>query len=103
MKKIAYIRELIVLATSCQKVIDVDLNESSKVIVIEGNFTAQDSTVRVKISLTSSYFNSDPSMTVDNALVSITDGNGVVSVVPSIGNGVYELTSYDPTFDMEYT
>ena len=103
MKKIAYILGLIVLASSCQKVIDVDLNESSQVIVIEGNFTAKDSTVRVKISLTSSYFNSDPSMTVDNALVSITDGNGVVSVVPSIGNGVYELTSYDPTFDMEYT
>lgn len=103
MKKLAYILGLIVLASSCQKVIDVDLNESSQVIVIEGSYTAQDSTVRVKVSLTSSYFNSDPSASVDNAVVSITDAGGNTTVVPSIGNGAYELTNYIPTFDSEYT
>lgn len=103
MRKLAYILGLIVLASSCQKVIDVDLNEANQTIVIEGNYTGEDSTVRVMVSLTSSYFNNDPSPTVDNALVTITDQNGTTTVVPSTGNGNYELSGYAPTYGTTYT
>ncbi|GAB5417944.1 MAG: DUF4249 domain-containing protein [Crocinitomicaceae bacterium] len=102
MRKLAYILGLIVLASSCQKVIDVDLNDSNQNIVIEGNYTAEDSTVRVRLTLTSSYFDSEPSPTIDNALVTITDQNGTTTTVPSIGNGDYELTNYIPLFGTSY-
>ncbi len=103
MRKLAYILGLVVLASSCQKVIDVDLNDANQTIVIEGNYTGEDSTVRVSVTLTSSYFNNDPSPTVDNAIVTITDQNGVPTVVPSIGNGQYELSGYAPTYGTSYT
>ncbi len=103
MKKLAYILGLIVLASSCQKVIDVDLNESNQNIILEGIYTGEDSTVRVKISLTSSYFNSDPSATIDNAVVMIADANGVISMIPSVGNGMYALSNYIPNYGTTYT
>lgn len=102
MKKLAYILGIVVLAASCQKVIDVDLNEANQNIVIEGNFTGEDSTVLVRVTLTSSYFNSDPEPTIDNAVVTITDQNGVSTVIPSAGNGFYELNSYAPTYGTSY-
>lgn len=103
MRKTVYLLGIIVLASSCQKVIDVDLNESNKNIVIEGNFTGEDSTVRVTVSLTSSYFDSEASPLIDNAIVTITDANGVITAVPSIGNGHYELANYVPTYGTSYT
>ncbi|MDB2657470.1 DUF4249 domain-containing protein [Crocinitomicaceae bacterium] len=103
MRKLAYILGLVVLASSCQKVIDVDLNEGNQNIVIEGNYTGEDSTVRVGVTLTSSYFNNDPSPTVDNALVTITDQNGIPTVVPSAGNGQYVLSGYAPDYGTSYT
>jgi len=103
MKKIAYLLGIIVLAASCQKVIDVDLNESNKNIIIEGNFTAADSTVRVTVSLTSSYFDSEVSPLVDNAIVTMIDGNGASTLIPSIGNGQYELANYIPNYGTTYT
>lgn len=103
MRKLAYILGIVLLASSCQKVIDVDLNEANQTIVIEGNYTGEDSTVRVSVTLTSSYFNNDPSPTVDNAVVTITDQNGATTVIPSIGNGLYELTGYAPDYGTRYT
>jgi len=75
MKKLALLFSCTLLVFSCQKVIDVDLNESNPQTVIEGNYTAEDSTVVVRITNTSSYFNSDASQTVNNADVTITDVN----------------------------
>ncbi len=102
MRKLAYILGFIALASSCQKVIDVDLNDANQNIIIEGNYTAEDSTVSVRLTLTSSYFDSEPSQTIDNALVTITDQNGATTTVPSIGNGNYELTNYIPVFGTSY-
>ena len=103
MRKLAYLLGISLLAVSCQKVIDVDLNEANENIVIEANYTGEDSTVRVHVSMTSSYFNSDPSPVVDDALVTITDANGVSTNVPSIGNGDYELSNYVPQYGTNYT
>lgn len=102
MKNIAYLLGIVLIAASCQKVIDVDLNDTNKTIVIEGNYTGQDSTVRVNVSLTSSYFDSEPSPVIDNAVVTITDGAGITTVVPSIGSGNYELSGYIPSYGSDY-
>ena len=102
MKKIAYLLGILVIAASCQKVIDVDLNDTNQTIVIEGNYTGQDSTVRVKITQTSSYFDSEPSPVVDNAVVTITDAGGNTTVIPSVGNGEYLLSGYAPSYGSDY-
>ncbi|MGB0915521.1 MAG: DUF4249 domain-containing protein [Crocinitomicaceae bacterium] len=103
MKKIFYLFAITTVLFSCQKVIDVDLNEANPTPVLEGIYTAEDSTVRVKLSLTSSYFNDSPSTSIDAAVVNITDGAGITSNVPSIGNGNYELQNYIPNFNTTYT
>ena len=103
MKNLLYLFGCIVIISSCQKVIDVDLNEADPKFVIEANYTAEDSTVRVKVSLTSNYFDASTPTTVDNATVIITDHLGVSVPVISIGDGMYELTNYIPTFETDYT
>lgn len=102
MKKLAYLFVLALIATSCQKVIDVDLNDGNQVVVLEANYSGEDSTVHVSVSLTSSYFNSEPPQNVDNALVTIVNQNGTVTNVPSVGNGEYVLTNYAPDYDTRY-
>lgn len=94
----------IVLAfNACQKVIDVDLNDADKKMIIEANFNATDSVVTVKVSYTSSFFDTYVPSTVDDAVVSITDGNGNTLAIPSIGTGQYTLENYIPTEGMTYT
>lgn len=102
-RKLIYILPVLLAFVSCQKVIDVDLNEANAVTVIEANYTAEDSTVNVHISMTSSYFDSDPSPLIDNASVTITDHLGVITGVPSIGGGDYQLTNYIPNYGTTYT
>lgn len=103
MKKLALLLGLIIVVASCQKVIDVDLNEANETIVLEANFTGEDSTVRVLVTKTSNFFNSDPSPVVNDASVTITDQNGVSTVVPSVSNGIYELSGYAPDYGTNYT
>ena len=103
MKNILYIILLSTLAiSSCTKVIDVDLNEVNTNVVIEGNYTAEDSTVRVQISLTSNYFSAEPSPDINSATVTIVDELGNPTSIPSIGNGQYELANYIPVFNSNY-
>ncbi len=88
---------------SCTKVIDVDLNEANKIVVIEANYTAEDSMVRVLVTQTANYFSNDPQPVLNNAIVSITDHLGNITSVPFASDGNYELTNYVPAFGSEYT
>ncbi len=88
---------------SCQKEIDVDLNDADPTAVIEANFIATDSMVRVRVTQTSSYFDANPSPTIDNAVVSIIDQSGTPTNIPSVGNGYYELANYIPNYNTTYT
>lgn len=103
MKNIFYFFSILIVLSSCNKVIDVDLNETDPKFVAEANYTAEDSTVRVQLSLTSSYFDSNPSTTLDNLVVIITDHLGNAQTVPFVSNGYYELTNYIPIFNTNYT
>lgn len=103
MKNLLLFISIIALTASCTKVIDVDLNDADPKFVMEANYTAEDSTVRVQLSLTTSYFDNDPQTAVDNLVVIITDHLGNPTQVPFIGNGNYELTNYIPIFNTDYT
>lgn len=88
---------------SCQKEIDVNLNDADPKLVIEANYTGEDSTVRVRVTMTSNYFSVDPNPTIDAAVVSITDYNGVSTNLTPLGNGDYILSNYAPTYNTSYT
>lgn len=104
MKNFWILFALLTLATtSCQKVIDVDLNDANPRMVIEAKYNATDSIVLVVVSYTTSYFDNAPPQYVDNATVIITDGNGIGTLVPSIGQGVYQLNNYIPQTGTTYT
>lgn len=105
MKKIffAFILLNIALLNSCQKVIDVDLNEADKKIVIEANYIATDSLVNVRLTNTSSFFQAYSPDYINDAVVVISDGNGVSTTIPFVADGIYTLTSYTPTPGMTYT
>lgn len=103
MKNIFYLLLLSTFTFSCQKVIDVDLNEENAEIVIDATYTAKDSTVRVVVSNTTSYFDSSSPTYITDATVVITDQSGVTTTVSHIGNGVYELTNYIPNYNEIYT
>lgn len=103
MKNLLYILGASVIAlASCRKKIDVDLNESTPKLVLEANYTANDSTVRVSITKTSSYFDDSPSPTINSASVTITDQAGVVSTVNFDADGKYILTEYAPQWNTTY-
>lgn len=102
MKYLALILGIIAFA-SCQKVIDVDLNEANAVTVIEANFTAEDSTVRVVITETSNFFSNEDEPAVNDAIVTITDQAGNSQQVPFISNGNYVLENYIPQYGTSYT
>lgn len=103
MKRIILFTLVAVAFASCQKVINVDLNQADPVTVIEANYTAEDSTVRVRITKTSNYFGADAEPTVDNATITITDHLGAVQTIPFVSNGDYVLTNYIPQFNTQYT
>lgn len=97
---------LIIVCTSlfsCQKVIDVDLNEANPKLIIEANYTAEDSTVRVKITYTSNYFSNEESAKIDDAVVTITNQSGTSQNLMSQGDGEYLLENYSPQFGTTYT
>ena len=88
---------------ACKKtIVDIDLNESNPQVVIEANYSAEDSVVRVQLSFTSSYFNNDPSMKIDGATVTITDELGSVQGVPNTVDGSYVLENYVPIINSSY-
>ncbi len=88
---------------SCEKVIDIDLNEDQERIVVEGSLYDGDTTHRVKITKTLNFDQSNNFPTVNDAVVSVADNLGNVGTFASVGNGWYELTSYPGVPGRTYT
>lgn len=88
---------------SCEKVIDVDLNSDDPKVVIEGTFTAGETTHNVLITRTMNFDESGSYPTVDNAVVSVTDNLGNTQVLTFVGNGNYQTTGYPVIEGRTYT
>lgn len=89
MKNIIVLLILIFFAYSCEKVIDVDLNEADPEIVIEGNLSNIPNKAEVKISMTSSFFDTLPSEMVSGALVTLQSDFGDNYVLNETTKGIY--------------
>jgi hypothetical protein len=82
---------LILLMQGCEKVIDVDLNMSEPVVVIEGNLSWKHSSLKVKVTTTGSYFDSGQSESVEGAAVYLETAAGERMEVKDEGEGNYRL------------
>jgi hypothetical protein len=67
---------ILICLSSCEKVIEVELNASSDQIVIEGNITNIRETQTIKISRSVPYTESNIYPAIDSATVTVTDDTG---------------------------
>lgn len=96
MKRILSLLVLVYLfiLTSCEKVIDLDLNSEDPKYVVEGTVT-KDSTVHtVRITRTLNFDETTSYPTVDNAIVTITDNMGNTTTLALVSPGVYQTANY---------
>ena len=94
---------LFIVLLSCEKVIDLDVNEIEQKLVIEAEYIATESLVKVEISKTKDVFSGEDFPVVSGAQVEIIDENGVSTALTDMGNGTYELSGYAPTYNTQYT
>lgn len=78
----------LLIGTSCEKVIDVDLKDASPELVIEAVILEGENDFTVKVSRTAPYFDNTPAEKIDNAKVSL-KFNGETIDVPNVGRGEY--------------
>jgi hypothetical protein len=92
MKKILLLITYFLIATSCEDVIDVDLNEGAPRLVIEATFNVEEigeqSQARVELRLTKPFF-SNQATAVNDAQVRVISEDGTVTNLDLFQNGIY--------------
>lgn len=99
---ILYLSIVIILLNSCTKIIDIDLKDADKKIIIEANLIEGTHDFVTKVSKTSNYFESGAPTTVSTAVVTLNDGTTTLTLA-NLGNGIYSLPSYVATENTTYT
>lgn len=107
MKKIIYIAILVILFSSCEDVIEVDLNEAPPRLVIDAgidwfkNTTGNEQSI--KLSLTAPFFDEDI-QPANNAIVFITDSSGnTFNFIEDNLTGIYNNSNFNPIIDETYS
>jgi len=77
------------IASSCEEVIEVDLNSASPVLVADG-LIVKDSVSWIRLSYTTDYFNSTQPAWVSEARVVLHDDAGNSELLNYYGNGLYK-------------
>lgn len=91
-----------VMLTACEKVIDVDLDEADPKLVIEAKLQEGTHEFEVQISYSAPYFENELPEYVNDAEVTLIDGNGNSVKVPFFQKGIYKL-DYTALSSMFYT
>jgi hypothetical protein len=94
---------LLFLFFSCERVIDVDLNETNPEIVIEGNLSYYGGELEVIISKTGSYFSPIPSGKVENARIYLMNEEEIRVNAKHIGQGIYKAEGLPARSGAEYS
>jgi hypothetical protein len=104
MKRIVILLFVFALFTSCEDVVEIDLNTSDPRLVIEGSVNLLEdgtSNSTVKLTLTAPFFDNQIP-TVDDASVTVTGDNGIVYSFNYTDNGIYQ-SSLVPQSGINYT
>jgi len=95
------------LFTSCEEVVDVDLDTAPPKLVIEGSINWEKGTLgnnqMIKLSTTTSYY-SNVFPAVSGAIVTVANSASTIfNFVENPGTGQYICTNFIPVIDEEYT
>lgn len=101
-KYILFFASILFFFTSCQKVIDINLNNAEPAIVIEANLYEGTNDFKVVVTKTSNYFSTEAQPVINNATIQLTDPSNQVHVVPFVGNGVYTIPNFTATINSTY-
>lgn len=82
------------LFNSCEKEIDLDLEDQSGNIVIEGNVTDEAGPYFVKITKSVAFTQPNLYPAIDNAVVMLSDDTGQTETLQYIGNGTYQTANF---------
>ncbi len=93
MNKIIFLGFLAILFASCEKVIDLKLDQNSSKYVIEGNITNEAPPYTVKITKSVNFSQSSIYPNVGNALVIIRDNIGTIDTLSYKNDGIYQTNS----------
>lgn len=82
------------MLNSCEKEINLDLEDQSGNIVIEANVTDQLSPYFVKITKSVAFTETNQYPVIDNAEVMLSDNTGQTETLQYVGNGIYQTTNF---------
>jgi len=94
MKNIFLLILSVFIVTSCEKEIDLDLEDQSGQIVIEANVTDQAGPYSVKITKSVAFTQANSYPAVDNAQVVLSDNFGQTETLQYTGNGTYQTATF---------
>lgn len=94
MKNIFLIILSLFLVTSCEKEIDLDLDDQSGKIVVEGNVTDQAGPYYVKITKSVAFTEGNQYPAIENAQVVLSDNTGQTETLSYVGNGTYQTSTF---------
>jgi len=80
---------LIVALSACEKVIDIDLNESEPRLVVEGAITLRNGPYLIKLTTSGDFFTGDGIAPVSDADVSVSSSDGQSETLLGLGDGIY--------------
>lgn len=100
--KYSFILVSIFTIASCQKVIDVEVDEANENIILDASYDAMTEMVRVKVSRSAALFSNSGFPTITDATIEIETPEGDIFEVNHIGNGVYEYANLTPNFNSTY-
>jgi hypothetical protein len=103
MKTILIFFSLIILLTSCEDVIEVELNYMKPKLVIEGVINDVDNQCNIKLSKTTDYFNPKTNPAISDAVVTLTDNAGTILNFNEIEPGIYLAESFHAKPNINYT
>lgn len=101
MKNLSFLILFYLLLTGCEKVIDVNLNESDPRIVVEAQLQEGKHNFTVNITQTANYFDNQPTISIDDAIVYLVEEDGTRTLVPLRDAGTY-VTSFEAIPDRTY-
>lgn len=91
------------LFSSCEKVVDINLNAASKKYVIEGVVTDEPGMCRVKITQTVNFSDANTFPPVGGAIVIVQDNNGSPALLTETTPGVYQTAAVNGTAEHLYS
>ena len=103
MKNIFLIIISLFLVISCEREIDLNLEDQSGNIVIEANVTDQAGPYTVRITKSVSFTQSNTYPGIENAQVTLSDNLGQTENLQHIGNGIYQASSFQGQSGRTYT